>query len=235
MDKAESKNQLIKIIFLEIIPPINELIKTKEEINIIFQGNDNFYDLKKLLSSKMPIQLNRYKKSLIITLLKSNNIFATGLFTIRPGEQNIILNYENKKKNILTKAININNLIECIKIKILCEYENNIKKKEYITSHNSNSYINDKNYNDSGNKYVPKVNLMKSSHFNHIKNKNNNNPGKVYEKKKKLIGNFYGNNTFKKKSINSSQEFSIGGEYSAYLTEEINSNINHNIINNNNL
>ena len=119
MDKADIKNQPIKITFLEINPPLNELIKAKEEINIIFQGNDNFYDLKKFLSSKIPIQLNRYKKSLIITLLKSNNIFATGLLTIRPGEQYIILNYENKKKIISTKAVNINNLAECIKIKIL--------------------------------------------------------------------------------------------------------------------
>ena len=237
MDKADIKNQPIKITFLEINPPLNELIKAKEEINIIFQGNDNFYDLKKFLSSKIPIQLNRYKKSLIITLLKSNNIFATGLLTIRPGEQYIILNYENKKKIISTKAVNINNLAECIKIKILCEYENNninnIRKKEYMTNHNSNSYLTDKNFNDSGNKYVPKVNLMKSSHFNNLKNKNNNNAGKIYEKKKKLIGNYYGNNTFKKKSINSSQEFSMGGEYSAYLTEEINNNMNHNLINNN--
>ena len=236
MEKADNKNQPIKITFLEINPPIKELIKTKEEINIIFQGNDNFYDLKKFLSLKIPIVLNRYKKSIIITLLKSNNIFATGLFTIRPGEQNIILNYESKKKIIQTKAVNINNLAESIKIKILCEYENNIsnnnKKKEYISNHNSNNYLNEKSYNDSGNKYVPKVNLMKSSH--HIKNKNNNNIGKVYEKKKKYIGNFYGNNTFKKKSINCSQEFSMMGENSAYLTEEIITNINHNLIYNNN-
>ena len=105
MDKTDSKNQSIKITFLEINPPINELIKNKEEINIIFQGHDNFYDFKKYLSSKIPIQLNRYKKSLIITLLKSNNILATGLFTVRQGEQYIIFNYENKKKIVSTKAV----------------------------------------------------------------------------------------------------------------------------------
>ena len=98
MDKVDSKNQTLKITFLEINPPINELIKGKEEINIIFQGNDNFYDFKKYLSSKIPIKLISYKNSLIMTLLKSNNIFATGLFTLRQGEQNVILNYENKKK-----------------------------------------------------------------------------------------------------------------------------------------
>ena len=128
MDKLDSKNQTIKIIFLEINPPINDIIKSKEEINIIFQGHDNFYDLKKHLSSKIPIQLKRYKKSLIITLLKSNNILATGLFSVRQGEQNIIFNYENKK--ILSpKTVNINNL-DCIKIKILCEFDNKEKEKD---------------------------------------------------------------------------------------------------------
>ena len=42
MDKTDSKNQSIKITFLEINPPINEFIKNKEEINIIFQGHDNY-------------------------------------------------------------------------------------------------------------------------------------------------------------------------------------------------
>jgi hypothetical protein len=101
MDKTDRNKQTLKISFLEITPQINELIKNKEDLNIIFQGHDNFYDLKKLLSTKIPIHLNRYKKTLIMTLLKSNNILATGLFTIRPGEQNVIFNYEGKKKSCI--------------------------------------------------------------------------------------------------------------------------------------
>ena len=90
--KSECKINIIKITFLEIIPPINEIVKPKEELNIVFQGNDNFYDFKKYLSSKNPILLHYNKKSLIMTLLKNNNIFATGFFSIRQGEQNIFFN-----------------------------------------------------------------------------------------------------------------------------------------------
>ena len=228
----------IKLTFLEITPPINDIIKSKEEINIIFQGHDNFYDFKKHLSSKIPIVLNRYKKSLIMTLLKSNNIFATGLFKVRQGDQIIIFNYENKKKIISTKAVNINNL-DCIKIKILCEFDNKEKDKDNKDNKdkdkdnisNLNNNLSDNKNNDSGNKYVPKVNLMKSNHLN-IKNKNSHLGKKIYEKKKKFLGNFYGNNSLKKNSINSSQEFSLGGEYSAFLTEEINNNLKQSIVNN---
>ena len=88
--------------------------QSKEDLNIVFQGNDNFYDLKKFLSLKNTIQLNYNKKSLIMTLLKNNNIFATGLFTIRQGEQNIFFNFENNKKGISNKIVNINNLSDCI-------------------------------------------------------------------------------------------------------------------------
>ena len=216
MDKVEFKSQSIKITFLEINPPINELIKGKEEMNIIFQGHDNFYDFKKHLFSKTPIQINCLKNSLIITLLKSNNILATGLFTIRPGEQNVILNYENKRKIVSTKSVNINNLLEFIKIKIFCEFDNLNTNKD---KENSSSAINNI-INDPSGKYVPKVNLMKANHLN--KNKNNNNiTKKPYDKKKKFLGNFYVNNSIKK-NINISQEVCFGGEYSTYLTEEMN-------------
>lgn len=223
MDKSGQNNQILKITFLEINPPINEIVKNKEEINIIFQGHDNFYDFKKNLLAKTPIYLNRYKNSLMMTLLKSNNIFATGLFTIRQGEQNVIFNYENKKKFPSTKAININNLSEYIKIKILCEFDNNIKDKEKDHSLlSSNNNLNENKINDSTNKYIPKVNLMKQNH--NIKNKinvnNNINIGRTAGKKK-LLGNSYMNSS-KKNFNNSSQEFSLMGEYSAYLTEEIN-------------
>ena len=231
MDKSDFKNNPIKISFLEINPPLHELIKPKEDINIIFQGNDNFYDFKKYLSTKAPILLNRYKKSLIMTLLKSNNILATGLFTVRQGEQNVIFNYENKKKIVSTKAVNINNILECIKIKILCEFDN----KDKINISNANSNIIDNSNNNSVNKYVPKVNLMKSNHINtNMKNKNNHIGKKIYEKKKKFLGNFsVNNNNTKKNFINSSQEFSMGGEYSAILTEDLNNNLKQSVISNN--
>ena len=222
MDKSDQNNQILKIIFLEINPPINEIVKNKEEINIIFQGHDNFYDFKKHLLAKTPIYLNRYKNSLMMTLLKSNSILATGLFTIRQGEQNVIFNYESKKKYPSTKAININNLSDCIKIKILCELDSNIKDKDHSLS-SSNNILNENKINDSANKYVPKVNLMKQNHNikNRINVNNNINIGTTNGRKKKFLGNSYMNSS-KKNFNNSSQEFSLVGEYSAYLTEEFN-------------
>ena len=231
MDKTDQNNQTLKISFLEISPQINELVKNKEDLNIIFQGYDNFYDFKKHLSKKIPIYLNRYKKALIMTLLKSNNILATGLFTIRPGEQNVIFNYEGKKKVASTKAININHLLDCIKIKILCEFDNNKDKQNSLSS---NNILSEPKNNDFGNKYVPKVNLMKQNQKNKINH--NNNIGKKSNDKKKNLNNFHINNSTKKNFNNSSQEFSQVKEYSTYLTEEMynlrqtNTNIN---INNN--
>ena len=231
MDKTDQNNQTLKISFLEISPQINELVKNKEDLNIIFQGYDNFYDFKKHLSKKIPIYLNRYKKALIMTLLKSNNILATGLFTIRPGEQNVIFNYEGKKKVASTKAININNLLDCIKIKILCEFDNNKDKQNSLSS---NNILSEPKNNDFGNKYVPKVNLMKQNQKNKINH--NNNIGKKSNDKKKNLNNFHINNSTKKNFNNSSQEFSQVKEYNTYLTEEMynlrqtNTNIN---INNN--
>ena len=219
--KSECKINIIKITFLEIIPPINEIVKPKEELNIVFQGNDNFYDFKKYLSSKNPILLHYNKKSLIMTLLKNNNIFATGFFSIRQGEQNIFFNYENNK-NISNKILKINNLSECLKMKIFCECEN----LSTVSTLNRNTIST--NYENNDNKYVTKVNLMKPIRINNYKKKNNNQ--KIYDKKKRILSQIHqtNNNSIKKNFVNNSQEF--GANYTAILTEEKNSN--NNIVNN---
>ena len=212
-NKLDSKNKVLKITFIDIYPPINELSKPKEDFNIIFQGNDNFFDFKKHLISKIPIQLSFNKKSLIMTLLKNNNIFATGFFTIRQGEQTIVFNYENNKKNMSNKTVNINNLSECIKIKIFCENEN----ANTISTINR-STIN-ANYENINNKYVTKVNLMKPIRINNNKNKFGK---KKYDKKKRILNSIHqtNNNSMKKNIVNDSQELG-GGNYTAFLTEEM--------------
>ena len=212
-NKLDSKNKVLKITFIDIYPPINELSKPKEDFNIIFQGNDNFFDFKKHLISKIPIQLSFNKKSLIMTLVKNNNIFATGFFTIRQGEQTIVFNYENNKKNMSNKTVNINNLSECIKIKIFCENEN----ANTISTINR-STIN-ANYENINNKYVTKVNLMKPIRINNNKNKFGK---KIYDKKKRILNSIHqtNNNSMKKNIVNDSQELG-GGNYTAFLTEEM--------------
>ena len=219
--KLDHKNNIIKITFLEIIPPINEIIKPKEDLNIIFQGNDTFYDFKKYLLSKNPIQINYNKKSIIMTLLKNNNIFATGFFSIRQGEQNIFFNYENNKKNVSTKIVKINNLSECLRIKIFCELEN----LSTISTLNRDSIRT--NYENNDNKYITKVNLMKPIRINNYKN----NTKKIYDKKKRILSQMHqtNNNSMKKNFVNNSQEF--GAEYTSILTEEKNfNNISNNDI-----
>ena len=230
MNKLDLKNQCLKITFLEINPPINDLIKNKEEISLIFQGYDNFYDFKKYLSLKIPIQLNSCKNSIMMTLLKSNNIFATGLFIIRPGEHNIIFNYENKKKGITKKTVNINNLLDCIKIKIFCEFDLNNNDKENSLSLNRNLNVN--KFNDSGKKYIPKVNLMKPNNINKFRYSNQSK--KNIEKEDKLISNNIYFKSFIKNNFNSSQEICLKSEYTTLQTEEINNfkqNNNTNVYN----
>ena len=214
-NRIDSKKNFLKITFLEIFPPISEIIKSKEDFNIVFQGNDIFYDFKKHLLSKTPIQLSYNKKSLIMTLLKNNNIFATGFFSIRKGEQNIVFNYENNKKNISTKTIGVNNLSEFLKIKIFCELEN----MNTISTINANT-INTNYDSNINNKYATKVNLMKPIRINNKK---------VYDKKKRLLKTIHQttNNSIKKNFVNNSQEF--GGDYTTFLTEE--KNFNSNVIN----
>ena len=52
-------------------------------------------------------------------------------------------------------------------------------------------------------------------------------------KRKKKIGGNFSANTNKKNFINSSQEFSMGGEYNTFLTEDINNNLKQSMVNNN--
>ena len=120
MDKnknSSKEDNIIKIKLLDIFPSIKELKEQKGEIDIVFQGSDIFYNLIELLSTKKEISLKTQKPAIIISLIKSTNIFATCLFNIKPGEQWINFSYGNKKKKDTTLA---QNLIDCIKMKIKC-------------------------------------------------------------------------------------------------------------------
>ena len=124
MDKRNSppispRENIIKIKLLDIFPSIKELEQQQNELNIIFQGLDIFYNLYDLLKNKTELTLNPgSKNSIIISLIKSDNIFATSVFNIKQGEQWITFNYENKKKKELSFA---QSLIDCIKIRLNCE------------------------------------------------------------------------------------------------------------------
>ena len=122
MEKNNKEMNAIKIILLEIIPPLKELEKNNNEISIIFQGINVFYNLGKLITNNTEILINNCKNSVILSLVKSDNIFASAVFNIRNGERWVSFNYENKKKSTIKSSINI---IDHIKIKIFCRLEKN--------------------------------------------------------------------------------------------------------------
>ena len=154
MDKSKSpphspRDRIIKIKLLDIFPSLNELIQQQEELDIIFQGLDIFYNLYELLETKTELTINiKNKNSIIISLIKSSNIFATCFYTIKQGEQWITFSYENKKKKETSFA---QSLIDCIKIKINCDFfqDKNIlgnslilnTKKLNFNYNNKNNYL----------------------------------------------------------------------------------------------
>ena len=165
MDKQKNKNSeenIVTIKLLDIFPSIKELNQEKEELDIIFQGLDIFHNLFQLLTTKKEITLKKNNKSsIIISLIKSNNLFATCVFNIKQGEQWITFSYENKKKKESSLA---QNLIDRIKIKLNCDiilnkntFNDNIisqkskKMKNYLvnTKLNYNSTLNEDNNNKS--------------------------------------------------------------------------------------
>lgn len=103
MDKAKNssskEDNTIKIKLLDIFPTLNDLKQQNSDIDIIFQGLNIFYNLFELLTNKTEIMLNiNNKSSIIISLIKKNDLFATSIFNIKQGEQWITFSYENKKK-----------------------------------------------------------------------------------------------------------------------------------------
>ena len=125
MDKSKNPNpeeNTIIIKLLDIFPSISDLKERKRDMDIIFQGLDIFYNLFELLTTKKEITLKtNNKSSIIISLIKSNNLFATSVFNIKKGIQWISFSYENKKKKDSNLA---HSLIDCIKIKLNCEISN---------------------------------------------------------------------------------------------------------------
>ena len=167
------KESEIKLKLIDIYPSINELISQQNNLDIIFQGLDIFYNLYELLENQTEITLNpRNKLSLIISLIKSNNIFATCVYNIKQGEQWITFTYENKKKKESTL---VHNLIDCIKIKINCDIKNgnsffNLKLKKNYDLKNNNSAKQNTNYST----LTTEVNIQASSFIEQILNNKKN-------------------------------------------------------------
>jgi len=125
MSQVIYKENPIKITLLDIKPSLKELEKNHNEISIIFQGINVFYNLRKLINNKTEIVINNCKNSLIMSLVKSDNLFASAIFNLKGGETWATFNYESSKSSSVKP--NLNN-INCIKIKIFCSKQMNRNK-----------------------------------------------------------------------------------------------------------
>ena len=158
-------NNSITITLLEIKPSLKELEKNNNEISIIFQGINVFYSLRKLISNNTEILLNNCKKSLIMSLVKSDNIFASALFNLNHGENWVTFNYESKTKLNIKKSINN---INCIKLKIFC-------RNNASNNNDSQSQLNNKSINSNNSKtkrYHTNKNIINIKNVSNNDNKN---------------------------------------------------------------
>ena len=130
----QNNSSPIKILILDLFPSYSELNPKDEEILIIFEGLNFFFNLKDLLSTHNKIELVNYNQSsIIVSLIKSNNIIASGNINLKYGEQWVTMNSENKKRPNMNLALC---LIDCIKLKIFCEMK--IINKNGISANISN-------------------------------------------------------------------------------------------------
>jgi len=162
MDKAKNSSSkediTIKIKLLDVFPTMNDLKQQSNDIDIIFQGLNIFYNLFELLTNKTEITLKiNNKSSIIVSLIKKNELFATSIYNIKQGEQWITFSYENKKKKDTSLA---KSLMNCIKLKLICEIEHDS---------NANNMINSKKL-----KFNNMTNNSKSNYSTVLTEENNN-------------------------------------------------------------
>ena len=187
------KNIIIKLSLIDIFPSIEEIEKNNnEEISIIFQGLNIFHSLKDLLLNKTVIYINKsfQKNTIIISLVQSINLLATGLLSIKPGKQWVTFSYQNKKKSVQSNfALS---LIDCIKINISCDIiYNNI---DTYSSNINNNFFNNYNKNNF---------IKKDTKKNVVQNKYSKN----------FIQKKIGNKSNIKYIFNNSQDYQLINEY----------------------
>ena len=139
MERKESKDQVnIKLTFLDLFPSFEEIDSNNEGITINLQNFSFSYDLSELIKTRDELLIpNQIPNQIIkVTLLKSDNIYATGPLTIKNGEQWVTFNYEHKKKTSTNLALS---LIDCIKIKFMCKMDYIISNKD---NENENNILN---------------------------------------------------------------------------------------------
>ena len=208
MSLNNSNNSSIKIIILDLYPSYSELNPTNEEMLLIFEGINIYFYLNDLLTSHQKIEIkNNNHSSIIVSLIKTNNILASGSINLKNGEQWVTMNSDNKKKSNMNLALS---LIDCIKLKIFCEIKN--ASKSGINSNNNNVINNSLNINNLNNsvnltnrvlnKAKQKINQMNLK----ISKKNINNKMMIRGSPKKINLDIYGTRRSPKASLNRSNK-----------------------------
>jgi hypothetical protein len=114
---------------------------------LIFEGINIYYYLKDLLTSHQKIEIkNNNQSSILVSLIKTNNILASGSINLKNGEQWVTMNSDNKKKQNTNLALS---LIDCIKLKIFCEIKNINNRINSNSNNVNNNSINITNLNNS--------------------------------------------------------------------------------------
>ena len=224
MESKIQTNNPIKLTILDLFPSFTELNPKHEEMLLIFQGLNTFFNLKEILSSQKKIEIeNNNQSSLIISLIKSNNIIATGFINIKQGEQWITMNYENKNKKLASNLAL--SLIDCIKLKIFCD----IKNKTQINTTFNNISINSSALNLNTNSNYTNRNITKTKHvINQINLKiTKRNTNKTLLKGSPLKTNY--NQVSTKRSPNKNL-YDINNQIKVPFNEEVANNNNNNTL-----
>ena len=181
MEKKDSKNLVnIKLSFLDLFPSLEEIDINNEGITINFQNSSFSYNLSELMKSFDEIFLPNQipNQTIKVFLIKSDNILASGSFTIKNGEQWVTFNYENKKRTSSNLALS---LIDCIKIKFTCKMD---FVQSYINNEdNINNITNTELPNKKDNNILLKPSPKKIYNNSTIKKKNSsiNNKEEIIE------------------------------------------------------
>jgi hypothetical protein len=229
MENKISANNPIKLTILDLFPSFNELNPKQEEMLLIFQGLNSFFNLKEILSTQKIIEIeNNNQTSIIISLIKSNNIMATGFITIKQGEQWITMNYENKNKKLASNLAL--SLIDCVKLKLFCD----VKNKNQINTTFNNISINSSALNLNTNSNYTNRNVNKTKQvINQINLKiTKRNTNKALLKGSPIKTNY--NQMSTKRSPNKSL-YDLNNRIKNPYNEEGGNNNNNNLIKNNNL
>jgi hypothetical protein len=169
------KSTKLRIYLLDIFPSLEDLNnQNKSDLSIIFHGINMFYDLEELISQRKEIIItpNQTQIKIIMSIVKSTDVLASGHMLIKHGTQWVTFLYENKEKSAPGNLAL--NLIDCIKINISCEILNNQnsqkKRNNSIEYPERKDIINkiNKKTNENFQKITKKMNL-------NLNKKNHNN------------------------------------------------------------